>query len=336
MSVTIKHVAELAGVSPRTVSNVVNEFVHVKPATRDRVQAAIAQLGYVPNIAARNLRRGKTGMIGYAVPELSQPYFAELGELLEHQAGERGYTLISTQTGGAKQRELAMLRRFNANLVDGLIFSPMQVGADDVASGGGSVPLVLIGEQIEHPGLATFAIDNDAAVRDATAHLAKQGRRAIAALGAFHDDAYRPSIERMAGYREGMISSGLALDESLVLYTDRFSRSAGYEAVMRAWNNGVRFDALVCFTDMLAFGASRALADLGVAVGSTVAVVGMDDVQEAAFHLPSLTSIRPDKAAIVDLALDALEGLIAGESVAGGRVAVPYTLEVRESSTTPA
>jgi DNA-binding LacI/PurR family transcriptional regulator len=126
-------VAALAGVSVKTVSNVVNGYQYIRPTTRAKVEAAIGELGYRINITARNLRQGRTGMIGLAVPELSLPYFAELADSVIRAAEDVRLTVLIEQTGGARARELEVLSGQRRHLTDGLIFSPLDLGEHDKA-----------------------------------------------------------------------------------------------------------------------------------------------------------------------------------------------------------
>lgn len=332
MAPNVHDVAQLAGVSPRTVSNVVNNYVHVKPETRARVEAAIKQLNYRPNLSARRLRQGRTNILGFAVPELSQPYFAELSELIERAARLHGYSVMARQTGGELAGEARALREFTSHMVDGLIFSPMTMVADDLATTPPDVPTVLIGEQIPSSTWPALAIDNRAAAREVTRHLIAQGRRRIATLGAYHTTAYRSSSLRIEGFGEAMAEAGLPVDERLTFYTDEFSRRAGREGVARALTSGYGFDAIFCFTDLLAFGALRALADAGLSVPDDVAIASIDNLEEATYSVPSLTSIAPDKHAIATGAVTRLLDLIGGDEQHPSTQEVSYRLVVRESS----
>ena len=150
MPVTMHDVAQRAGVSVKTVSNVVNGYPYLRPATKERVEAAIAELGYQLNVSARNLRQGRTGMIGLAVPELSQPYFAELADMVIQAGEERGVTVLIEQTGAERDRELEVLHGARRRMTDGLIFSPLALGEDDRAELSVDYPLVLLGERIFH------------------------------------------------------------------------------------------------------------------------------------------------------------------------------------------
>src|SRR6201994_574106 len=163
-------VARRAGVSPRTVSNVVNEFPLVSDELRQRVQRAIDELGYQPNLVARNLRRGRSGMIGLAVPELSVPYFSELAGLVIAEARRHSYTVVVEQTDGDPGREQQLLHQNDrGHLFDGLIFSPLGLGQAELRRYAGDIPVVLLGEHIEDGAFDHVGIDNVAAARDATA-----------------------------------------------------------------------------------------------------------------------------------------------------------------------
>lgn len=332
MGANIHDVAKLAGVSPRTVSNVVNNYVHVRPETRARVQAAIKELNYRPNLSARRLRQGRTNILGFAVPELSQPYFAELSEMIEHSARKHGYAVMTRQTGGELAGETRALRDFTSHMVDGLIFSPMTMVHNDLAATPPDVPTVLIGEQIQHPQWPSLAIDNVAAAREVTRHLIGQGHQRIAALGAYHDDDYRSSRLRLLGFKEAIAEAGLPEDPDLILYTDQFSRDAGRRGVQEALEAGLRFDAVFCFTDLLAFGALRALADACLSVPGDVRLASIDDIEEAAYSVPSLTTIAPDKQVIAEGAVAALLDLMSGQGDEYLAEDVAYSLIVRESS----
>jgi DNA-binding LacI/PurR family transcriptional regulator len=166
----LKDVAERAGVSVKTVSNVVNGYQHVRPDTRARVEEAIAELNYRPNLTARNLRKGRTGLIALAVPELDSPYFAELARHVIAAAAEYGWTVLVDQTGGGREQERAAALGIGDRVIDGLILSPLALTADDLAVLAG-LPMVLLGERVHHGPADHVAIDNIAAASEITAHL---------------------------------------------------------------------------------------------------------------------------------------------------------------------
>src|ERR671921_733346 len=180
---SLKHVAERAGVSVKTVSNVVNGYRHVTDGTRSRVQQAIEELNYRPDLAARKLRQGRSGVVALALPELDAPYFGELARRLVKQAESRGWTVLIEQTDGEVQREQAVLDGLRGRLIDGLILSPIALGAEELARRRDTVPLVLLGERVYDGPVDHVSIDNVAAARVATDHLIDLGHRRIAAVG---------------------------------------------------------------------------------------------------------------------------------------------------------
>jgi DNA-binding LacI/PurR family transcriptional regulator len=334
MAVSMRDVAARAGVSPRTVSNVVSGYVHVRAETRERVQRAIDELRYRPNLSARSLRQGRTGIIALAVPEIAAPYFAELGDLIQRQAGARGVTLLVDQTGASRQRELLVLDGYRSHVIDGLILSPMAITVEDLEAQESDIPTVLLGERIHHGGLLHVAIDNEAAAREATAHLIDTGRRRIAAVGTEPAaNTVGPALRRMRGYLAALDDAGLEAAPELVVATGGWARAAGYAAVDALLRGGTDVDALFCFNDVLALGALRAISDHGLRVPDDIAVVGCDDIEDAAYSTPSLTSISPDKATIAKTAVDRLLAQVAGEPVPAEEVTCSFTLIVRESTT---
>ncbi|MEV0378404.1 LacI family DNA-binding transcriptional regulator [Nonomuraea sp. NPDC050643] len=331
--VGLKDVARLAGVSVKTVSNVVNGYVHVTPATRTRVQAAIQELNYRPNLSARNLRQGRTGIIALAVPELDIPYFAELAHFVVACAEERGLTVLIDQTGASREREQLVAEGFRAHLIDGLIFSPLALTAEDLAARMDDTPMVLLGERVSEGPADHIVVDNVAAAREATLHLASLGRRRIAAIGAQDDVAAETSRLRLAGYHRALEEAGLPADDRLVVYVEAYHRADGARAMATLLDAGQRPDAVFCFNDPLALGALRTLLERGHTVPGDVALAGFDDIEDGRYSTPTLTTVSPDKQAIASQAVDLLVDRMAKGSQAGAReIYVPYKLVIREST----
>ena len=146
MVATLHDVARIAGVSIKTVSNVVNDYPHVREATRARVLSAIAEVDYKPNLSARGLRSGKTGVIGLAVPELRQNYFAELADAIIRAAERHNVAVVIDQTGATREGELQVLSGKRLRLTDGILFSPERLGQEDLELLDVDFPMVLLGE----------------------------------------------------------------------------------------------------------------------------------------------------------------------------------------------
>ncbi|GLY40152.1 LacI family transcriptional regulator [Amycolatopsis sp. NBRC 101858] len=323
MNPKLRDVAEHAGVSVRTVSNVVNGFRYVAPATRERVQASIDALGYRPNMAARTLRRGRTGLVALVVPEIDSPYFAELAARTVRIAGLRGLTVLIDQTDGDAEREKELLHGRRSQLVDGVVFSPWAVAPAELAARTDSVPLVLLGEHDGPAGVDHVAIDNVAAAREATGHLLATGRRRIAAVGIQPRSLNATARQRLAGYREALGDL-----PRLEVPVQRLHRADGHRAMLELLDHAEPPDAVFCFTDELALGALRAAADRGLAVPGDLALVGFDDIEDGRFSVPALTTVSPDKDRIAELALDCL----AAEPGPPRSIVAPHRLVVRGTS----
>ncbi|RAJ77116.1 MULTISPECIES: LacI family DNA-binding transcriptional regulator [unclassified Streptomyces] len=336
-AVTLKDVAELAGVSIKTASNVVREAPKVAPATRERVLRAVRDLGYRPNPSARRLRTGRSGLIALAVPQLTTPYFAELAHHVRTEATALGLTVLIEETLGDPAEELRLATGVSASLLDGVILSPLHVSATELAPVASEVPLVLLGERSyedERVGADHVLIDNAGAAQDATAHLAGLGRTRIAAIGADRKGS-ATSRQRLAGYQTALHEAGLSFDPRLAPTIGEFDRPNGLAAMraLLALPPADRPDAVFCFSDTLAIGAQRAAFEAGMGVPEDVALVGVDGSQEGAYCTPSLTSVVPDKAAIASLAVRCLAARIGAEEPLPFEVhTAPHALQAREST----
>lgn len=292
-------VGALAGVTDRTVSNVLSGKVPVRPTTRDAVLKAVRDLGYRMNTSARSLRTGRTGTITLAVPDLGYDYYSQFAHVVMHEAEAVGWAVTIVQTGTDPDREASILAGTGLQQNDGLIFhagaletGPGLIALRDYEHLALSQPVVLLGDRITDAPVDHVAIDNTPAARAATQHLLDLGRRRIAIIGPDPRQVVPDSSTlRLAGYREALTGAGLAWPEELVRPTREWRREDGQAAVTRLLADGVHFDALFCCNDDLACGALHALHEHGVAVPDDVAVVGFDDVRAAAFAHPPLTTI---------------------------------------------
>ena len=334
MAATLHDVARLAGVSIKTVSNVVNDYPYVRPETRARVQAAIDELNYQPNLSARSLRSGRSGVIGLVLPELSLSYFAELADAVIARAEEHGLVVQIEKTGGERDRELAVLSSPRAKLADGIIFSPLGMGQEDAALLDVGYPLVLLGERIFDGPVDHVTMRNVEAARAATTALLDAGRRRIAVVGAHVGEIVGSAALRMQGYREALDAAGVAYDPALVGETTLWHRANGAEVTRRLIADGVEFDAIFGLNDALALGAMRVLQETGRAVPRDVAVIGFDNIEESQYAVPSLTTIDPGRTEIAQRAVDILVRRIreTGERPPVERVLADFAIIDREST----
>lgn len=325
---TVKDVAARAGVSPKTVSNVMNGTFQVAPATRERVEQAMAELDYVPNFSARGLRNGRTGMIALALPELNTAYSAELTHHFVHQARTHGWAIQIEETKGGPEPEHQLLLKARAHLVDGLVLNPISLETSAIQPGVTLPPVVVIGE-VDQPIVDHVWIDNVAASTAMVRHLAGRGHHRIAAIGTMDSESARL---RQVGYRRGLTESGLPFDPALEIATTTWGPSGALDTVTALLDRVPDVDALFCFTDALAMGALHALAAVGRRIPRDVAVVGYDDVWESAYLTPALTTIGFDKAELARIALDLLARRIGQPDRAPETITVPYEIVVRDSA----
>ncbi len=340
MTVTIKEVAQRAGVSIQTVSNVLHDYAFIRPELRKKVQDVIEELHYQPNYSARYLRTKRAGVLALAIPDLSNDYFSDIGYAVIETAVAQSYEVLIEHTGGSWDHELSLIKGLRPHLIDGAILSPLALSIEDLQQAHQhGLLLVLIGERFQDNLDLPYdhiVVNNVAAARVAVEHLIGLGRRQIVALG---DQQTPPNIREMAqfrrqGYEEALRAAGLPLDPQLIIQTPSgHSRSSGYQALQTLLETGQRFDAVFCFNDLTAFGALRALHQAGYRVPEDVAVIGFDNLEEGAYSTPSLTTIAPDKQEIGRIATAFLIGRILGTRTASPeQVEVPFHLKIREST----
>lgn len=333
MAITLRDVAQHAGVAPRTVSNVVNNFPYVSTKMRAKVQAALDELDYQPNLMARGLRQGRTGNITLLLPFIAVPYFGEIAhEVVEH-ASTFGCTVLIDETGGQTGRELALLDvAARSGWVDGVLLSSQGLQGRALSNLRTGIPIVLLGERTAKTTLDHVGIDNVKAARDAVLHLHQSGCRRIAAVGGNASAADTTSRLRLKGYRAALRDADLPADDDLYIRTPGYTRSDAAPAVHQLFVSADPPDGIFCFSDELAVGTLRELHERHIKVPGQVKVVGFDDIDETRYTTPTITTVRPDKAAIAHTALTMLLDRVQRSDVTPRDVRVGHQLIVRESS----
>lgn len=323
----LKDVAERAGVSMRTVSNVVRGTGRFSEATRERVLRAVEELGYRPNTAARGLRTGRSGVILLAVPDLSMPYFAELAGHVLREAAAHGCTLLVEATGGLPEAELELALGRADPLVDGIILSPLALDEMAASTAAPSTPLVLLGERLHNLPHPHVTIDNTGAAREATALLIGRGRRRIGVIGRQTVPHAGTSATRLTGHRQALEAAGIPYDDQLAPPVRSYDRPSGAAAMRTLLALPQPPDAVCCFADTMAEGALYAARERGLRVPEDLAMTGFDDIETARYTTPPLTTVAPDKPELARLAVRALLRRLDGDTghallVAGHRLVV--------------
>ena len=308
-----------------------NGIVPVSGPTRLRVEQAMQELDYVPNLSARGLRNGRSGVIGLALPNLATPYSAEIAQCVVEIAHQQGWSVQIEETGSDPEREQELMTRARANLIDGLILNPVVLNESAVRVGVALPPVVLLGEVSQELADRVY-VDSFAAARDMTLALARPGRRRIAVLGINEGRQSATAIQRTQGYEAALQSLGIPRDESLMIGCEEWTPGSAADSLMRYLDSHPVPEALFCFTDSMALGALNALWKRGIRVPDQIAVAGFDDIADGRFAVPSLSTVSFDKRAIASEALRLLTERMADRSHGQRVVRVPYTIEERHSS----
>lgn len=314
-----RDVARAVGVSVSTVSRALTQPDQVSPATRERVVAAAAKLGYAPHPAARGLRMGRTHAIGLLVPDLENPYFASVTKGVQARASRAGYAVFVVDSDEDPAVEPELLGELTRR-VDGVVLASPRSGDDVLERAVDGVPAVLVSRAM--PGVPSVAVDDADGMTQALRHLHALGHREIAVAAG--PATSWSSDRRVAGLRRSAeVLAGVSLAE-LGTFAPYFE--GGLAAADHAVASGAT--AVVAFNDLMAVGVLARLRDRGVRVPEEVSVVGFDDVEVGRLFAPALTTVRVPRTSLgrraVDLVLARLDA--DGADSAGSRDADPAPL----------
>ncbi|WP_046014235.1 LacI family DNA-binding transcriptional regulator [Microbacterium sp. SA39] len=305
MTVSVREVAEDAGVSVGTVSNVLNRPEKVSPATVSRVQASIARLGFVRNDAARQLRAGRSRTIGLVVLDIRNPFFAEIARGAEERADENGLSVLVANSDEKQQREARHLDLFEEQRVTGVLVTPVSESLPRLAQmQERGTPIVLVDRESHDERMASVAVDDVEGGRVAMEHLLSVGRRRIAFVGG--PVALRQVADRLSGAQAAAAEEGAGVEFiSTSALTVEEGRRAGRQILAR--NRADRPDAVFAANDLLALGVLQSLVMTGDArVPEDIALIGYDDIDFAAAAVIPLSSVRQPAAPIGSTAVELL------------------------------
>jgi LacI family transcriptional regulator len=323
----MKQVAERAGVSTSTVSHVINGTRAVSADVRVRVQAIIAELRYVPSAVARSLKSDRTRTIGLMVPNNANPCYAELNRGIQDTAFARGYHLILCNAYDDLHKQAAYLRGLMEKRIDGLVLVAVHAG-DELAQllREQSLPLVLVDRAV--PGVAADFIETDQLTAGylATRHLIELGHTEIACV-------YGPYREppRLAGYQRALKEAGLEARPGLQVRSD-FTSEGGFQAFRQLLALERRPSAIFACNDLMAIGGICAASEAGVRIPADLSVIGHDDIPQAAYATPRLTTMAQPKFAMGERVAHMLFERLAGEQMPWRQESRQATLVVRQST----
>lgn len=330
---TIFDVARIAGVSHATVSRVVNGSQNVRDETRDRVEAAMRELGYVAHVSARALARGRTQVIGLLAQELDNAFFMSVIGGVDQQASAQGYDFLLCTTHARREKEAEYVARLSRGMVDGLLIV-LPRGLPDYVEQlrAEAFPFVLIDYDDDAPGCSVVNASNRSGTREAIRYLVGLGHRWIGFITG--RDNVGATHARLAGYHEEMAAAGLDVRPGDVLQGD-FLEARGHAAAIEMLSRPDRPTAIFASSDMAAFGVVRAAGDLAIAVPGGLSVVGFDDLPEAARATPALTTVRQPLREMGRVAVNQLLGRLDDPGQPPTRVVLDTELVVRGTTAPP-
>jgi LacI family transcriptional regulator len=334
---TISDVARRAGVSAMTVSRVVNGTGHTSAVTKARVEAAIDELGYVPNALARQLRSKRTKTIALLVSDISNPYFTTIARGVEDFFVAHGYSVMYCNTDEDAAEEEQYLLMLIERQIDGVLLVPARSSGESFRLlQSHHTPVVVIDRRVTSRDVDSVRCDSEAGAHALVEHLLGLGHQQIAVLTGAPEIS--TSMDRVAGARRAMQEAGLELSEAMIHYGSytygKSNQADGYRMAgdMLA-APGPRPTAVFCANNFIAYGAIRALRDAGLRVPDDMSVVAFDDLPDEWISEPFLTVARQPAYDIGHRAAALLMDHITGEQPASGAsVILPFELIIRRSS----
>ena len=335
MTVTIREVAQKLNISITTVSRALDGYDDVSDETRRLVVDTAQQMGYVPNRAARQLRRQRADTIGYILPtetpRFSNPFFAEFVAGLGDEAAANNYDLlVSTAPPKSAAEQEIYARWVHGRKVDGMVLNRLRQRDWRVQYLAQNVfPLVTLQRSLDPLEYPSVEVDGRRWFRALVEHLYSLGRRRIAYVGAAADLVIQ--TERFQGYQDGLAALGLALDAALVVEGD-LTPEGGYRAAQALLNRPVPPDAVACVDDITAMGVLHAAHEMGCVVGKNLAVTGFDGVIGFEHTHPPLTTVNQPVYQIARQMAQMLLAQIAGRPLKPRQVQIEPVLELNAST----
>jgi DNA-binding LacI/PurR family transcriptional regulator len=332
-NVTMADVGERAGVTARTVSNVLSNSAAVRPETRERVMRAVDELGYRMNTSARGLKTGRTGTITLAIPDLGIDYFGELARLVMTEASRHNWTVVIQQTAGRRETEIDILSGAARQHSDGLIFQPHALGPGDERHLVGNERLVILGDRIFNGPVDHVGMNNVESARMATQYLIDRGYTRIAAIGPNpRVNTVSAASLRLKGFLDALKGAGLPTPSERIVVAEEWHLHDGAAGAAQLLDLRERPDAVFCFNDTLAIGALHTIAMRGLRVPEDIAVIGFDNVPAAQYAFPPLTTIDPATDRIAKHAVDMLASRVRGSQDPPRELLTASSLVVRRSA----
>ena len=286
---TIKRIAELAGVSGATVSKILNgKDQYISEQTRQRVLGIVEREGYIPNGIAKSLRMKNTRIIGIIMPDVMNLFFSELARGIEDAADKKGYSVILCNSDNKESKEENYIQVLQEKMVDGIILTASEKSVKKSLEGR-NIPIVLLDRDISINGkVGKILLDNEEGSYNATNHLINKGCKNIGFISS--DKTNKSSGQRLKGYEKAIKENNLKIDDRKI-FLQNYTIETGFNGTIELINK-TEIDGIVCGNDFIAIGAIKALKGMGLRVPEDVKVIGFDDISISKYMDPPLTTIR--------------------------------------------
>jgi LacI family transcriptional regulator len=307
---TLGMVAKRAGVSPSTVSRILNGTANVSEEKKALVRQVIEELDFRPDPTARSLAGGRTMSVGVLTQYIDSPFYGEALRGIEDVLHQANYAPLFVSGHWNQEEERARLGLLQDRKVDGIIVLTGKLTDQTLVEMAGQLPIVVTGRQLSAPNLFSIDFDNIEGAGLAVKHLHALGHQNVAFISGplDHPDAE----QRLAGYRAELLRRDMRVEDELVVYSD-FQESGGFRAMNQLLESRANFSAVIAANDQMAYGARLALHRAGLRVPDDVSLVGFDDLPHSAFTLPPLTSVRQSVYEIGSSAAQAMIDLLSGK-----------------------
>lgn len=328
--VSIAEVARHAQVSVATVSRVLNSKDTVRDSTRHRVLSSVQTLGYRVNNLARSLRTDKSGLLLVMVPDIGNPFYAQIVQGIDHTVQEKGYSLLLCETGADASRERRYLDLLQSRRADGAICLDPDTVQQALHEQGMAFPWVACCEFDDRANVPYVGIDNRAAANEAVRYLISKGCRRIAIVNS--DTRFMYARQRQQGYVDALGTAGLVPQPQYCMQVDSLDFQAGQNAATQLFSLAQPPDAIFAVSDTLAIGAMRGARQAGRRVPADVAIIGFDDIALAGQIYPALTTVAQPMHDLGRQAAQLLLGQLSGAPEPTAGVVLPHRLILRESA----
>ncbi len=326
-TVTLEMIAREAGVSPSTVSRILNGTARVSELKRSAVEKTIARYNFQPNAIARGLAKGRTYSIGVLTQNIESPFYGEALRGIEEALASTGFSPLFVSGHWNLKDEIRSMGLLQSRRVDGIIVLTGRLSDEHLIQYAQRLPIVITGRDLQGANLASLNVSDYDGSYQATRHLIEFGHTRIAYISGPED--HPDSLERVRGYREALEHSGLNFDPQLLVQAD-FHEAGGVLAINQLVNSRAGFTAVFAANDQMAYGARLALYRLNIRVPEDISLVGFDDLPNSIYTMPPLTTIRQPIYDVGKKAAEAIVKMINGEEVSSSYL--PLELVVREST----